>query len=174
MITAVVYKSNSGSCERYARRIGDALSLPVYEADHCPLPKNREVIFVSWLVAGKLHGIYRAKRTFLIRAIFAVGMSGPFPKEDEVIRSKCGIAPIVPVLCLQGRYDASKLPFPYNFMMKVKTPQIIERYEKIKKERSLSPEEQASYDMARNGKGEPASWDGVETAISKLKETGLY
>ena len=53
---AVVYTSNTGYSEEYARMIGKKLSLPVYERKyaHNYLAKNTDVIYVAWVMAGMI------------------------------------------------------------------------------------------------------------------------
>ena len=169
MVSAVVYKSNSGSCEKYARKIGEALNVPVYEAAHCPLARGREVVYVSWLLNGTAYGYKLAEAFFLVRAVVAVGMSAPSEKTVETLRAKDGIPAVVPVFALQGGFDINELPHVFALMMKLVNPKIVEKIENLKKTRELTAEETACYNMAKNGYGEPASWDGIDAVIDALK-----
>ena len=39
MISAIIYTSTSGSCERYAREMSRKLAIPCYDAKNCGLPR---------------------------------------------------------------------------------------------------------------------------------------
>lgn len=52
---AVVYTSNTGSTEHYAKLLGDELRMPVYSEEEAKkyLYTGAEIIYLGWIMAGK-------------------------------------------------------------------------------------------------------------------------
>ena len=61
MITAIVYNSETGSCERYARELSRALHIPCEPLHKNHVRSDGKVIYVSWVMAGKVVGLDKAK-----------------------------------------------------------------------------------------------------------------
>ena len=61
----------------------------------------------------------------------------------------------VEVFVKQGAFNMSKLPKPYQLIMKV----INKKIAGMLKDKQRNAEEEATYIMATTGVGEPASWD---------------
>ena len=163
MISAVLYNSCTGSCERYARELGQALHLPVYEAKKCPVPKGREVIFVSWVFADRLVGLSSVTKHMSLAGVVRVGMAPAGPGTENACRGKNSLPADTPIFCLQGRFDLGGLPLPLRLIMKVKIKDIARR---LSAKEELTPGEQATLRMALDGKGEPATWDGIQDVIA--------
>lgn len=73
---AIVYASNTGFTERYARMLGDRTGLPVYDMAGSSLPgPGTEIVYLGWLMAGNVKGLSRAAKRWKLRSIAAVGMS---------------------------------------------------------------------------------------------------
>ena len=51
---AVVYTSNTGSTEHYAKLLGHELSASVYSVEEAgnKLPAGTEIIYLGWIMAG--------------------------------------------------------------------------------------------------------------------------
>ena len=150
MISAIIYTSTSGSCEYYAREMSRKLAIPCYEAKKCGLPKGMEVVFIGWLMNGKVSGLDACMKA-----------------QEKVCRSKHGLGADVKVFSLQGRFDMDKLPVYFKPVMKMVNKSIVQRLEG---QSSLSDAEKATLQMAKTGKGEPATWDGIYEAIEWVKE----
>lgn len=92
MISGIVYTSNSGYTAQYARLLGAALDLPVTDAKWGADPHpGRAVIYLGWLMAGKVQGYAKAAKEFDIRAVCAVGMGPASQAGAEKVRAKMGI-----------------------------------------------------------------------------------
>lgn len=61
MIDAIVYSSLSGSCEEYAHRMSAALHVPFFTEQSHICPTGRKVVYIGWLLAGKVVGLDKAK-----------------------------------------------------------------------------------------------------------------
>ena len=78
-IKAIVYTSNTGHTERYAKMFGEKTGYPVYsvkEADNA-LAKNDEIFYFGWLFASIVKGYARVKKNI---------MSVPYAASDFVPR----------------------------------------------------------------------------------------
>lgn len=53
---AVVYTSNTGSTEHYAKLLGHELRVSVYSTEEAgnKLPTGTEIIYLGWIMAGKI------------------------------------------------------------------------------------------------------------------------
>ena len=74
----IVYKSNTGYTEQYAKLLGDALDMPSYSLDNVPkCHRGGEVIFLGWLFAGNIVGYKKAAKLYKVRCACGVGMGPP-------------------------------------------------------------------------------------------------
>lgn len=65
----IVYSSNTGYTEQYAKLLGKTLELPSYKLGNVPeCHKGAEVIFLGWLFAGTIVGYRKCARKYKIRA----------------------------------------------------------------------------------------------------------
>ena len=168
MISAIIYTSKSGSCEYYAREMSRKLAIPCYDVSNCGLPKGMEVVYIGWLMNGKVSGLAGVLRDYDVKAVVPVGMGAPTESSAKVCRSKNNLSESVKVFPLQGRFDMSKIPVYFKPVMKMVNKSIVERLEG---KSDLSPADKATLEMAKTGKGEPASWDGIQAAIDWVLET---
>ena len=55
---AIVYTSNTGFTEKYAKLLGGKLFLPVYSLEEAKgkLAAGAEIIYLGWLMAGTVKG----------------------------------------------------------------------------------------------------------------------
>lgn len=167
MISAILYHSSTGSCERYAREMSRKLALPLYHVDHCPLPKGFEVLYIGWLMNGKVTGMDKARKNYVVKAVVQVGMSAPSAAAETACREKNGLPGDVAVFTVQGGFHMDKLSLPMRLIMSKVNKSIVKRLEA---KGDLSPAEQATLNMARTGDGEPATWDGIQPAIDWVLE----
>lgn len=164
MISAIIYSSTTGSCKKYAEKMSAALHVPAFDAKKVYTPKGREVIYVGWLFAGKVVGLDKAMKEYDVVAVVQVGMSDNSAGE-ATCREKNGLDANVAVFSLQGRFDLNGLPLPLRLIMKIKNKDIAKRLNAKAAKTALTPAEQACLKMAETGKGEPATWDGVQAVI---------
>ena len=110
MISAILYKSATGSCERYAHIMSRKLALPSYPVDACPLPKGMEVIFIGWLMNGKVQGLAKAQKNYAVKAVVPVGMSLPTGPRWKLTKRKT--AWTAPLRCSAFREPSIWTGFP--------------------------------------------------------------
>ena len=127
MIDAIVYSSLSGSCEEYAHRMSAALHVPFFTEQSHICPTGRKVVYIGWLLAGKVVGLDKAKERYNVVGVVSVGMGAPAANAEEVCRKKNGLGSDIAVFPLQGRFDLKRLPLPYRLIMKIKIKDIAKR-----------------------------------------------
>ena len=174
MIDAIVYSSLSGSCEEYAHRMSAALHVPFFTEQSHICPTGRKVVYIGWLLAGKVVGLDKAKERYNVVGVVSVGMGAPAANAEEVCRKKNGLGADVAVFPLQGRFDLKRLPLPYRLIMKVKIKDIAKRLNAKAAKTTLTPTEQACLTMATVGRGEPATWDGIKAAIDWVEANSFH
>ena len=75
---SIVYTSNTGYTAEYARLLGEKTGLPVYALDEAEqkLAAGNCVIYLGWLMAGKVQGYKKAAKRYKVQAVCGVGMGG--------------------------------------------------------------------------------------------------
>ncbi len=116
MIRAILYTSNTGSSERYAKMIGEKVGLPVYALDSSPVPKGTEILYIGWVMASSVKGYKKAFRKYKVKAVCGVCMASTGSQIPE-LRKQNAIPENIPVFTLQGGFDINKLHGMYKFMM---------------------------------------------------------
>lgn len=77
-----------------------------------------EIIYMGWIMAGKIKEYPEAARKYNIKAVCGVGMGQTGTQLTEV-RSKNKIPQRIPLFTLQGTFDIRKLHGVYKMMMNV-------------------------------------------------------
>lgn len=118
MIQAIVYTSNTGSTERYAKLLGHETDLPVYSLEEAKktVKNGTEIIYLGWIMAGGIQGYADSVRRFEIPMVCAVGME-PAGKQQREVREKNNIPAEVELFTLQGGYLPHKLRGVHKLMM---------------------------------------------------------
>ena len=146
--TGIVYTSNTGYTEKYAKLLGEQLELPAFSAEQADsLSEGTEVLYLGWLMAGVVKGYKKAAQRFSVAAVCGVGM-GPAGSQDSDVRKNNAIPQEVPVFTLQGGFDRTKLHGIYRFMMGV---MIKVMGSSLRKKENRTPEEDAMLEMVTNG-----------------------
>ena len=117
---SIVYTSNTGYTAEYARLLGEKTGLPVYslaEAEQKLAAGNR-VIYLGWLMAGKVQGYKKAAKRYKVQAVCGVGMGGTGSQLQEA-RKANAIPEKTPLFTLQGGFDIQKLSGVYKLMMTI-------------------------------------------------------
>ena len=117
---SIVYTSNTGYTAEYARLLGEKTGLPVYSLDEAEqkLAAGNRVIYLGWLMAGKVQGYKKAAKRYKVQAVCGVGMGGNGSQLREV-RKANAIPEKTPLFTLQGGFDLSKLSGVYKLMMTI-------------------------------------------------------
>lgn len=174
MITAIVYNSETGSCERYARELSRALHIPCEPLHKNHVRSDGKVIYVSWVMAGKVVGYPKAAKTLDIAAVVAVGMSPVTEKLTAASREKNQIPFGTEFFLLQGGFNINKLNLPMKAAMTVMDKKIARGLKAKQAQKPLTDQEEATLNMAVNGQGEPAAWDCSEVISWAKKENQFF
>lgn len=146
---AIVYTSNTGSTEKYAKMLSHQIIVPAYsmkEADK-RVKAGAEIIYMGWIMAGKIKGYTEAARKYNIQAVCGVGMGQTGTQLVEV-RTKNKVSQRIPLFTLQGTFDIKKLHGVYKMMMNV----MIKTAGKALADKSdRTPEEDDMLDMMLSG-----------------------
>lgn len=156
MISAIVYNSLTGSCEKYAHLLSAALHVPAFPLGREKVRSGGEVIYIGWLFAGKLTGYRKAAQKLSIAAVVQVGMGAVSEGSADFCREKNAVPAETAIFCRQGAFNLNKLPLPLKLIMKVKNKSIVSR---LDAKGQLNEQEQALYVMASTGVGQPAQWE---------------
>ena len=148
MIQAIVYTSNTGSTEQYARLLGQETGLPA-----CSLAEARktvndgaQIIYLGWVMAGAIQGYADAARCYRIPMVCAVGME-PAGKEQE-LREKNGIPQDAALYPLQGGYLPDRLRGVQKLLMRMITGSMAKT---LAAKANRTPEEDDLLELIRHG-----------------------
>lgn len=107
MIKAIVYHSNTGHTKKYAEFLSKELNIPTYPLKEIDLKKDEEIIYLSWICAGRITKLNKAKKKCKIRLI---GMVGAYPKTDQYVKKlQTANRLAIPSFYLQGGIDYDEL-----------------------------------------------------------------
>lgn len=117
---AIIYKSNTDYTKQYAELLGKKTELPVYSLEEAMQRKvsDRSVIFLGWLMAGKVQGYKKAAKRYNIAAVCGVGMGATGSQLQDVQKANI-LPPSMPVFTLQGGFDMKRLRGIYKLMMTI-------------------------------------------------------
>ena len=117
---AIVYTSNTGYTRQYAALLGDKTGLPVYSLEEAAqtLAAGNSVVYLGWLMAGKVQGYAKAAKRYRVEAVCGVGM-GATGSQLEDVRKTNALSDALPVFTLQGGFDITRLRGIYRLMMTV-------------------------------------------------------
>ena len=146
---AIVYTSNTGSTEKYAKILLHQIVVPAYsvkEAEKMIKP-GAEIIYLGWIMAGKIKGYTQAAKKYRIQAVCGVGMGQTGTQLVEV-RTNNRIPQNIPLFTLQGTFNINKLHGIYKMMMNV---MIKTAGKALADKTDRTPEEDDMLDMIVNG-----------------------
>lgn len=146
---AIIYTSNTGHSEQYAKMIGEKLSLPVYERKyaHNYIAKETPIIYVAWVMAGLIKDYGKVKNTYTIEAIVAVGMDDSKGALLQM-RVENELPVTTPLYLVLGGYRKDKLKGLYKWSYKQKAKSLIQELEE---DGDLSPTKKDMLDLLKNG-----------------------
>ena len=141
----IIYSTNAGSTERYAKMLSEKLSCPAVKINKAgDIDKDEEVIFMSWLMSGTLQDYPKAKEMFSnIKAGCAVGL---FTTEDKLAEIKEKNSIEEELFFLHGAFDLKNLTGMYKMMMGMAMKMI-----KAKLKESDDPKANKMADMFEQG-----------------------
>ena len=146
---AIVYTSNTGFTAQYASLLGGETGLPVYTLEDAEksLPRSSPILYLGWLMAGKVQGYAKANGRFRIAAVCGVGMGAP-GSQNEDIRKANALPASLPLFTLQGGFDMTRLHGVYRLMMTVMSKTV---GKKLADKPDRSPEEDDMLELLQNG-----------------------
>ena len=120
-MNAIIFTSESGFTKKYADMLSQKTGLSAYELKSikdAKIEKGESVIYLGWLMAGKIKGYKKAAKLFDVRAVCAVGMSCPQMQNPEKIKKQNNLGDI-PVFYMQGGFNINKLHGINKSMMNI-------------------------------------------------------
>ena len=116
--TAIVYTSNTGYTRQYAGLLGQKTGLPVYSLEEAgsALAPGASILYLGWLMAGKVEGYPKAAKQYEIAGVCGVGM-GATGSQLEDLQKANRFPQGLPVFTLQGGFDLTRLKGVYKLMM---------------------------------------------------------
>ena len=108
---AIVYESNTGFTEQYARLLEKKIYLPCYPVDQAEhaLAEKETIIFLTWVEDGKLQKLKEVSKRYQIEAIGAVGMMKPEEERRLALLSDNRIKGDIPLFQLVGGIHPERL-----------------------------------------------------------------
>ena len=148
-MNAIIYTTNTGSAERYARLLAEQTGLPACSLTEAKkaVAAGAEVIYLGWIMAGPIKGYAAAARRYRVRAVCAVGMGRTGTQADSV-RKKTAVPADIPLFTLQGNFDVKKLHGIYRPMMELMVKTVGKG---LSEKADRTPEEDDMLDMMRCG-----------------------
>ncbi len=127
---AIIYTTNTGSAEQYAKMLAEETELPVFSMKKAKskVEEGSEVIYLGWIMAAQVKGYKNVAKKYKIRAVCAVGMERTGTRTEE-IREKTCVPAEVPLFTLQGNFNVKKLHGLYRLMMNMMVKMVINQLE---------------------------------------------
>ncbi len=148
-MNAIIYTTNTGSAERYAKLLAEKTGLPAYSLAEAKkaVPNGAEIIYLGWIMAGVVKGCSNAAKRYRVRAVCGIGM-GRTGTQTENVRKKTAVSAEIPLFTLQGNFNVKKLHGVYRLMMElmVKTAG-----KNLAEKKERTPDEDDMLDMMLHG-----------------------
>ena len=161
---AIVYTSNTGYTAQYARLLAKRTGLRAYALNEAldTLPKGTPVLYMGWIMAGKVQGFITAVRQYQVTAVCGVGMN-PTGSQIPMVRQANGLGEAMPVFTLQGGLNMDKLHGFKKLILKIMGGSMGRQ---LMAKQDRTPEEDAILDMFRNG--------GDRVSMQNLKDVAAW
>lgn len=159
-LKAIVYTSNTGFTAQYAALLAKKTGLHAYTLNEAleKLPNGAEIIYMGWIMAGKIQGFITATKRYQVAAVCGVGMN-PTGSQLAMVRQANGLSEDMPVFTLQGGLNMEKLHGFKRLILKIMGGSMGRQ---LMAKQDRTPEEDAILDMFRNG--------GDHVSMQNLKE----
>ena len=148
-MNAMIYTTNTGSTEYYAKLLAQKSGLPVYSLAEAKkrVFAGAEVIYLGWIMAGSVKGYAEAAKRYRVRAVCGVGM-GQTGTQTDSTRKKSAVPADIPLFTLQGNFDVKKLHGIYRPMMEI---MVKTAGKGLAEKKDRTPEEDDMLDMMLHG-----------------------
>lgn len=119
-IKAIVYISNAGHTERYAKMLGEKTGLPVYDIKTAKkeLEEGTRIIFMGWIFATAVREYVTMVKIFDIAAVIGVGLCDTGTMLAEA-REANDIPPETAFFTVKGGMDKTKVNGLYKIVLKI-------------------------------------------------------
>ena len=146
---SIVYTSNTGFTRQYAMILGEKTGLPVYSLEEArkTLAPGNTIVYLGWLMAGKIQGYTKTSKRYQIAAVCGVGMGKTGSQLDDV-RKANALGEELPVFTLQGGFDMGKLRGVYKLMMTIMSKTV---GKKLAEKENRTPEENDMLQLLTSG-----------------------
>ena len=161
-MNAIIYTTNTGSTERYARLLAQKTGLPEYSLAEARkrVFAGTEIIYLGWIMAGSAKGYAEAAKRYRVRAVCGVGM-GQTGTQTDSVRKKSAVPADIPLFTLQGNFDVKKLHGVYRPMMEI---MVKTAGKSLAEKKDRTPEEDDMLDMMLHG-GERVKEENLSTVL---------
>ena len=159
---AIIYTTNTGSTEQYAKLLAQKTGLPAYSFAEAKkqILAGAEVVYLGWIMAGSVKGYAAAAKHYRVRAVCGVGM-GQTGTQTDSVRKKSVIPANIPLFTFQGNFDIKKLHGIYRFMMEI---MVKTAGKSLAAKKDRTPEENDMLDMMLHG-GERVKMENLSTVL---------
>ena len=159
---AIIYTTNTGSTEQYAKMLAQKTGLPTYSLAEAKKQVfvGADVIYLGWIMAGSVKGYAAAAKHYRVCAVCGIGM-GQTGLQTDSVRKKSVIPSNIPLFTMQGNFNVKKLHGIYRFMMEIMVKTAGKRLA-AKKDRT--PEENDMLDMMLHG-GERVKTENLSAVL---------
>ena len=146
---SIVYTSNTGFTRQYAMLLGEKTGLPVYSLEEAGqrLAPGNTIVYLGWLMAGKVQGYAKASARYHVAAVCGVCM-GATGSQIEDVRKTNAIGSELSVFTLQGGFDMANLTGVYKLMMKLMAKTV---GKKLAEKKVRTPEEDEMLELMVHG-----------------------
>ena len=167
---AIVYTSNTGYTAQYAALLAKKTGLHAYALDEAleKVPDGAAVIYMGWIMAGKIQGFITAVKHYQVAAVCGVGMN-PTGSQLPMVRQANGLGENMPVFTLQGGLNMDKLHGFKKLILKIMGGTMGKQ---LMAKQDRTPEEDAILDMFRNGGDRVSRQNLKDVAAWYEQETG--
>lgn len=159
---AIIYTTNTGSTEQYAKLLAQKTGLPAYSFAEAKkqILVGAEVVYLGWIMAGSVKGYAAAAKHYRVCAVCGIGM-GQTGTQTDSVRKKSAIPANIPLFTLQGNFDIKKLHGIYRPMMGI---MVKTAGKSLAKKKNRTPEENDMLDMMLRG-GERVKTENLSAVL---------
>ncbi len=147
---AIIYQSNTGFTKRYAEMLSEATGIPYLSKEEADfrLDRGDEIIYMGWLMGGKISGFWETAARYFVKAVIAVGVSSPGDTLMAKLKKDNEIEDFTTLFYLQGGVDHTKL----KGVKKIMLSGAVKSLEKaMRKGTQLDPKDREMFEVMKNG-----------------------
>ena len=162
-MNAIIYTTNTGSTERYAKLLAQETGLPSFSLAEArkKVHPGAEVIYLGWIMAGAVKGYAAAAKRYQVLTVCGVGM-GRTGTQTESVREKSAVPAAIPLFTLQGNFNVKKLHGVYRLMMEI---MVKAAGKSLAAKKDRTPAEDDMLDMMRCG-GERVKAENLNAVLN--------